>query len=300
MAAEEKPIGTIDASDLQDLIRKDYGDPLANVTEDVNKDIKKEPDVIVEGEDSRSEPVKPARSDSRVDSPIRTVEPDANLAAALRTIDELKQNQLILQDRIERSTRRTIEPEIETVEVFPNIRIIKDRTKRPVQLTPDMVKSIGLDPETAEPLEILGNAFLYVIQNVIPELTINQLDSRENRRGGVEQRRNAFEDAFPDLKDHADLVETVENNARQREGLHQKYRGVDYASQLAMRARSRIAAMRGQSLDEYMQGVKSGVTNVNRNSSVTRSRASSPSGGHGRSRSPSGMDKEMEDLYINR
>lgn len=238
-----------------------------------------------------------------------------NVPSADERIAYLERANRALESQInaERSVSRVIaertaprpQNNIEWVDTPWGIQIPKDPRQRAVQLSGEHLKLLGMDPEIAEPLNILANAFWAQIVNTIPGATLRAMDQVQDLRGRAQNRTSSFFTAYPDLVDHADFVQTVEHNARRSENLHHRHGSIDsYNEDLAMRVRSRVAAMRGQSLDDYMSGL--GVENArNRNNSrvVERpvSRARSVGGGrtNGSSRVGNGGDPVLDDMLNN-
>src|SRR4030095_10486338 len=256
MAAESNPNRDapkldIESSDFDAMLREqlrepppsDGAEPEADKPERTDL---REPEIKVEPAVTVSEPP------SGRPSPT---EPSDEVTRALSTISRLEAQVRELQTQQRETwnapTAARREPQIEFAEVIPGLTLPKDQKLWPVQLTPDLVKAAGLDPEVAPGLNILANAFLLHINNLLTPQILNQVDMGQRSRETASASVNAFFTRFPDLRDKQDLLELVEARARDADRIHEKFVGSDYMDQLGTRTRQRLAALRGQSLEQY-------------------------------------------------
>lgn len=242
---EESPL-VVDMAEANNALRPDLGAS----SED------KEP--IVEVEDqlstSREEIARGGERPAETSKETATSPaPGEDVRRALSTIESLKQGQERLErDLLEaRQTRRDREePEIEMVEVFPNVRLPKDPSRRPIQLTPDQYEAIGLDGKAAPGLNVLANALYVFMSNTLTGLVSEQVDTRIKSREDRARGAAAFYQVYPDLVGNEDLLELTERRAR-REGVAQGKSDDDYAKEIARRTRTRLAGYQGITLEEY-------------------------------------------------
>lgn len=242
----------MDSTEMADMIRSGGGAAPAPV----------EPDIIVE--DEKIERESPARERPEPSSlEERTSPPDAeNYRKALSTIEALQRDKDEALRRIaeveRRFTQPVAEPQVEMMEYMPGIILPKDETKHPVRFTPDNLKALGWepDPALARGLSILGSALLVHVNNILMPAVEQRVQQVTKSREDVSRGTAAFFDAFPDLVGEDDFIALVEQGARQRDAIHQRYTGEEYTKEVARRVRTRIAGMRGQSYDDYINGLK--------------------------------------------
>lgn len=285
---ERDQIISIDSDDLNARIRGDFGDP--NPDSPVILQDDKEPDVQTQTD------VQPQAAEARpteVGSEQPRTDRDERLAAALSTIDTLRREHEQLRSEVRMQQRPQNEPNIEYMDTPMGIPIPKDPRNRFVQLTPEQVQAVGLDPAATEPLNILANAFYASISNTLPGVSVAAVREMNRRENEAAVRFNSFFGRFPDLRDHSELVEAVERSAREREGVHMRFHGNEYGTQIARRARYAIARMRGVTLDDYERGIVQGARNTN-GQTPTGSRAVSARGGKHRPSNPSEQQREMD------
>lgn len=281
-------ITTVDAQDLQELNRT--GGDISDFVEEAEKSSDTtptrsgEPEVVVEEEERA-----PARTESQSDD---------RLSAALSTIERLERENREYSERLTglemRTTPARSEPQVEFVEVFPGVKLPKNKEQWPIQLTKPMIESIGIDPSITDGLNVLANAFFVHVTNAVTEGTIGTIDARNQEESTLRSARSAFEIAYPDLRSHPDLLGVVERNMINR-GIGRGMRASQYAAELAMRTRQRIAALRGISLEQYVAEIGRSTGEA---TAPARSRASM--GGGTRSRGgttrPRSSDNEMDEL----
>jgi hypothetical protein len=280
---ERDNIISIDSDALNERIRGDFGDPNPDSPTIVQQD--KEPDVVV------AQDVQPQAQERTVESPSEPVR-DERLAAALSTIENLKREQENIRGEIARSRQpQRFEPGIEMMDTPLGIPIPKNPQQRFVQLTPDQVQAVGLDPAATEPLNILANVFYASISNTLPGVSVAAMQEINRRENDAAVRFNSFFGRFPDLRDHSELVEAVERSAREREGVHMRFSGNEYGTQIARRARYAISRMRGVTLDDYERGL---TQPPQRNGQFSGPRAVSARGGKHRPSSQTEQQREMD------
>lgn len=250
---DNKPVNPLSmtSDEMGDIIRGDRLDPEhpQNTVDDL--EIGREPDVIVEDK----EPERPTRQDAT--SP--TVEEEDPLRKALSTIEALKREQDQLRRTVEESRRPTrpdVEPQVETIEVMRGIHIPKDRNQRLIQLTEDDLKAVGIDPTVTSGMEVLANALVERFSQIYNPYVVQTVDNRLKSRDDASKGTQSFFNAYPDLVGHEDLLEMVEMKARNQDRIHEHQRGEDYTREVANRTRSRLAAFRGQTLEEYEAGLE--------------------------------------------
>jgi hypothetical protein len=265
MAAESNPNREnqkleIDQSDFDAMIREQLNEPTrapgsepeADKPERLDTDLTpkgREPEVKIERE--------PAVIESTVPSgrPSPTEQPE-DVTRALSTIGHLENRIRELEyERQVRTTPARREPQVELAEVIPGLTLPKDQSLWPVRLTPDMVKAAGLDPEVAPGLNILANAFMLHINNLLTPAILGQVDQTYRSRETNNSAMAAFYSRFPDLRDKQDLLELVEARARETDRIHEKFAGTDYMEEVGKRTRHRIAAFRGQTPEQYVAGL---------------------------------------------
>jgi hypothetical protein len=255
MMADETPKDpqVMDSTEMADMIRNGGGpEAVAPATE---------PDVIVEDE-PKVERVPSARERPE-STDVDTSPPDAeNYRKALSTIEALQRDKDEALRRIAEVERRVAspatEPQVEMMEYMPGILLPKDESRHPVRFTPDNLKALGWepDPALARGLSILGSALLVHVNNILMPAVEQRVQQVTKSREDVSRGTAAFFDAFPDLIGEDDFIALVEQGARQRDSIHQRYTGEDYTKEVARRVRTRIAGMRGQSYDDYINGLK--------------------------------------------
>lgn len=283
---ERDAIISIDSDDLNARIRGDFGDPNPDSPTILESD--KEPDIQTPTDVQSQAP-----DQARQPSPGAGSERDERLAAALSTIDNLRREQDQLRQEVRQTVQRpAYEPNIEYMDTPLGIPIPKNPRQRFVQLTPEQVQAVGLDPAATEPLNILANVFYASISNTLPGVSVAAMQELSRRERDAETRFNSFFGRFPDLRDHSELVEAVERSAREREGVHMRFQGNDYGTQIARRARYAIARMRGVTLDDYERGIVQGTRSTQTQNGT--SRAVSARGGKHRASNQTEQQREMD------
>src|SRR5262245_25098454 len=177
------------------------------------------------------------------------------LSKALQTIEGLtkqvhdlqgRQPQVVYQDRP--ASGREALPEM--IEVLPGRMIPKDPTQRAIKLGAQDLIRMGWNEDPAGALNALANAFFHHIAEVVPTITLHQLDQQGRVYNAGQNRQNAFYTEFPDLRDFSDLAQIVENQAMQELPMGNMTQG-DWNREVGTRGRQRIAPMRGVSLEQY-------------------------------------------------
>lgn len=252
MPDDKKDPQVLDSTEMADMIRNGDGGPEATT----------EPDIVVEDEPKVERVVREERPDSVVEPSAETSQPDSeNYRKALSTIDTLQKQNEEFQRRlasVEQTRVASSEPQVEMMEFVPGVLLPKDETRHPVRFTPDNLKALGWepDPALARGLSILGSALLVHVNNVLMPAVEQRVQQVTKTREESSRGTAAFFDAFPDLVGEDDFIALVEQGARQRDLIHQRYTGEEYTKEVARRVRTRIAGMRGQSYDDYIAGLK--------------------------------------------
>lgn len=275
---------TIDSGDLYDMIRggkPDESEVDKFVKDEVEPEVEtREPEV--RAEDDKEEVVRAERS------------PD--LERALSTIER---QAALLESMSTRTPARGGEPEIETIDIFPGVKLPKDESRWPIQLTPEMLSSIGLHPgekgEVARAFNVLGNAFFMIVSNAVGEGAIRGFEARQAEREAAVMRKSAFETAYPDLRGNDDLVFAIEQNMRRERVNLQGKSDKEYAAELATRARVRLAALRGVPFEDYMRGIRNNNSDQRNRGNGSRARVTSGAR-MGRAPRQSENDRELNDM----
>lgn len=275
MASESNPVRDgladkleIDTSDFNSILREQMGDVIKpEPPKDVN-DVGKEPDVVERRDEkdidrepeviTRSEKAEPPVSQS--DDVTRALSTISRLEAE---IADLKRGQYQPTERM--PARR--EPEVEVAEIIPGVVLPKDERYWPIKVTPELVKAVGIDPEIAPGLNKLANLFMIQINSLLRPLILDEMDGRNRSRDTVNAAVSAFYTKYPDLRGQEDILDIVETKARTEDRIDQRFAGEDYMAEVARRARTRIAALRGQSLGDYETQVR---TQLARSATPTR------------------------------
>ena len=275
---------TIDSGDLYDMIRggkPDESEVDKFVKDEVEPEVEtREPEI--RAEDDKEEVVRAERS------------PD--LERALSTIER---QAALLESMSARTPARGGEPEIETIDIFPGVKLPKDESRWPIQLTPEMLSSIGLHPgekgEVARAFNVLGNAFFMIVSNAVGEGAIRGFEARQAEREAAVMRKSAFETAYPDLRGNDDLVFAIEQNMRRERVNLQGKSDKEYAAELATRARVRLAALRGVPFEDYMRGIRNNNSDQRNRGNGSRARVTSGAR-MGRAPRQSENDRELNDM----
>jgi hypothetical protein len=298
MAAESSPQPKVemDNSDFNAMIREQLREaPPDAAPETPEADVPERDESALEAPKREKEPaVIVSEQPSGRPSPTEQSE---EVTRALSTISRLEAQVRDLQTQREtlRSVAPSREPQIEFAEVIPGVQLPKDPRMWPVQLTPDLVKAAGLDPEAAPGLNVLANAFLLHINNLLTPQILGQVDATYRSRETASASVNAFFTRYPDLKDKQDLLELVEARARDADRIHERYAGSDYMDQIGMRTRARIAALRGQSIEQYNAGLATNAVAA----TGTASRASTtPVRRAGRAAATTPNQRELDDMLV--
>ena len=243
--------------------------------------------------------------DQQSDSDVEDTTP---LGKALKTIETLTGKVGDLETRLssgQQDTRqRQTEPQIEMIEILPNIRLPKDSSRWPIKVTDADLIKLGWNDEAKGPaavLNILGNALYMFAAETIPEFAGQAFETRLTQRETASKVQESFEGMYPHLKKHRDIVSLVERNERQNpsSSLRGKY-GNDYYQALGQLGEAKIADIRGITVEQYRAEVATqrGRSNQNSNEQRPRSRAVT-TGGSTRSASPvpkSDFERDSEDL----
>lgn len=283
------PENRVDATDLDRQIADMVGVP------------EQEPEV----KETPPEPAKPAPAESHEPTPPGEPVEANRLTAALKTIESLTSKISELETRFstappraEREAPRP-EPSIEFEEVLGR-RIPRDPSRRPIKLKADDLLRLGWNDDPAKALEAAANAFFDFILEAIPQYTTQTWDQRSQAERARAEKVNYFWNEHQDLKGLEPFVQTVEQMSLQDGTLNpQAFRShTEYASALGRRVREKVAAMRGQSLDQYLASVSAkGATRQPASRAVT-------TGGGSPARTPKptpgDQQKEIDDLVDNR
>lgn len=255
MADELKDPNSLDSTEMAALIRGEIADPREPSRPTVETKATTEPEVVMTDEEPKKEPSGDRSPEPSVDEGTSR-QGDDDRQKLLSTIERLeRQNaefaQLKEQFEKERSSRD--EPRVEMTEYFPGITLPKDPNKLPIRLTPDQLKSVGIDADEtlAKGLSVLGSALLVRMDAAMRPYIDERYNTLSSVRENASRGTTAFFDAYPDLAGQDDFIALVEQGARERDKIHQIYSGEAYTRELAKRVRTRIASMRGQSLQDY-------------------------------------------------
>lgn len=293
---------TIESEDLQKLIRGQNGDDDDKPTDkkDTVDSLVEEAEKTSTPETERAEPEIEVQGERRPTSEVPTSQRHPDLEKALSTIEGLQRE--VSELRGAHRTSTPTEPTVETYEPIRGIRLPKDRNMWPIRLSKEDVQSVGLDPEVAEPLEVLGNALIVYLDRLASPTIRRTAEEVVGTRGNTERQQAAFYNAFPDLVYHQDLVELVEARARNMDRIHERIRNPqEYLQEVGRRARARIAHLRGETPEQYEQKVRTWL--VSRGQAPASRQSASravtvPTTGNGATRAGnrSTQDKEMLDL----
>lgn len=263
MASETNPLRDglaekleIDSSDFNSILREQMGDVIRDTPPKPEAEVGKEPDVVERREPERAE--RTTEREPEVITRSEKAEPPVSqsdeVTRALSTISRLETEITELkrgmyQPREIAPARR--EPEIEVSEIIPGIVLPKDERYWPIKVTPELVKAVGIDPEIAPGLNKLANLFMIQINQLLRPLILDEVEGRNRSRDTVGAAVNAFYSKYPDLRGQEDILDIVETKARNEDRIAERFAGEDYMAEVARRARTRIAALRGQSLSDY-------------------------------------------------
>jgi hypothetical protein len=296
--ADEKELGNVVSSmDMAAFLSEPTETQEGQQTDLFEDSTRREPEVVVEGQDRGSEATS-RRDVAEVRGEEDSVQPrsDERLDQALRTIDRLTEERSQLLPKQQPLSTQSIE----WMDTPWGIQIPKDPRMRFVQLEAQHLEPLGIDGSIAPGLNVLANAFWASIVNTIPQNTLRAMDEIQSRRSTDRERFTSFFDEYSDLKDHVELVQLIEHQARRGENLHQRFPGQeDYRREVSRRVRSKIAAMRGISLDQYEREVGTGNNTRTlrpRNAPVSRAR-SVGGGASGRGSTPRNNDIFSDTLY---
>lgn len=206
----------------------------------------KEPEVPTETKESP--PAEPKREQVVKEPEVVATPSDQKLD---RVVDAV--NKLVETQRQPDAPRR--EPEVEYEDVL-GVPLPKDPTRRPVNVTPEQLIQMGWNEDPTKALNTLLNVVLgHVIRTYVP-LTVAQVRAERESESGKLSQKQAFETDYPDLAEQSEIVQLAES-AMWREGdPRQQFKSMDeYRKGLATNARTRIARIRGQSLEEYEKSV---------------------------------------------
>ena len=254
------------------------------------------PPELVGGQPVSPLPPEPGRPSGAPPAPEAPV--DDRLTKALQTIESLQREVADMRGRPPvvyepRPAAREVAPEM--IEVLPGRRIPKDPDLRPIKLRGEDLIRMGWNEDPAAALNALGNALLMHIADVIPQLTLSQLEETGRTYNAGVNRRDAFFNEFSDLKEFGDLADIVERQTMNEvpiQGMTQ----ADWNREVGSRVRSRIAAMRGISMDQYMASLGGRPGGAPRPRAVT----APPSGGGRRSAPANDQQREIDDLIQDR
>jgi len=183
----------------------------------------------------------------------------------------------------------------EMVEIMPGRYIPKDPSQRAIKLRPEDLVRMGWNDDPAAALNALANAFFHHIAEVVPQMTMSQLQEQGRAYNAGQTRKEAFFGDFPDLKEFGDLADVVERQAMQELPIQNMTQG-DWNREVGNRVRSRIAAMRGISMEQYTASLGSRPGGAPRPRAVT----APPSGGGRRAPAAGDQQREMDDLLEGR
>lgn len=177
------------------------------------------------------------------------------LAKALKTIEAQERRLTELESRPGTTREERREPQIEMVEILPNLRLPKDKSQWPLKVTVKDLIALGWNEEAkgpAEVLNILGNALYLFAVETIPDLAGKAFETRLTERETMSRTQNAFEGMFPHLVKHRDIVSLIERNERQNpsSSLRGKF-GNDYYKALGQLGEAKIADIRGITVEQY-------------------------------------------------
>jgi hypothetical protein len=186
----------------------------------------------------------------------------ANLKRAL----EATEQQLYSERQRYRAGSNQNQPrQIEYTKTPWGSEIPKNPDDRPVRVTGEHMKALGIDPEFAEAFEVMGNVLWNQIVNVIPSGTLEAMKQYNQQQNVVQETTNRFFNRYSDLAEHEPLLQTIQRDARERENLHHKLQGDDYGDEIARRTRTAIARMRGISLEQYEREVDNSTARSSQN-----------------------------------
>jgi len=271
---------TVDVTEFQQMMRGDDGATVEEAKEEISTK-EREPEVIV-AED---------RADTRTED--KEDRKPTELQSALSTIDRLQEQ---INDLSRRTSSvesvKTKEPEIEWEEVAPGMRLPKNKEQWPVRLTSELLESVGIDGSIAKGLNILANTFFFHLSGSIGSGVVETVGRQQSENMAGEMRKRAFYTAYPDLVGKEDIVGATEQMLRQQNFHRRGLPDSQYAAEVVVRTRARVAALRGQTLEEYSRGLDNGKT-VQRAAGGSRARSSA--GG----RSPRVIDSNSNDRELN-
>jgi hypothetical protein len=227
-------------------------------------------------------------------------EGETDLQKALKTIEKLSADVEELRRPRRVETRQEPEVTVEQEDIL-GVKLPKDRTKRPIQLTDDDLVKVGWNDNPRVALENLGN-LLFVR---ILDAAIGQARTIAQNTMSVQRTRSSLKEKFfndnPDLKDHADLLDMTEGRLR-ADGLRDRVKtGSEYLDTVAKETRTRIAAIRGVSYDDYMASIAKGATGGNGGTTTSgrvagRAVTAGAGGRGGTTSQPTGFAKDAADL----
>lgn len=272
---------TIDSRDLMDLLGPEPSKAESS---------KAEPDISW-----GDEPAERAATPAPTPEPEIVVKDDDEQTQLKIRLDAAMRTNEALARQIE--ARRPVEPDIEFIEPMQGYRVPKESKYRPIQIPPALLEAVGIDPAIAPGLEVLGNVFYQFINSTVPTQTIQALTQRQQQDRIRQERYTSFQSRYDDLADKMDFVKTIEEDAR-REGMYQ-LPPPEYERELVRRTRSRLASIRGITLEQYENELNSRRNNSNSNSNVSsftgRSRAVSAGTGKRTAPPRRGGDSLFED-----
>ncbi len=269
---------TIDADEFNKMLRGENTEVEETVKEAEKPAEKPEPKVEKEEETAETEEVDVKEQLRRANETISRMS---------RDIDEVRRG----------VGRKETREDLEMIEVLPNVRLPKDESKWPVRLTEDAVEAVGLDKSATKGLNVLANALVQFVSDVIPDIAVERVMTQMRGREDSSRSRQTFEEEYPDLKGNEDIMEVVERKFRQ-DNADARMSNQEYQRGLARAARSRLASMRGMSYDEYVREVSGGTTRTT--DTPARSRAVSTVSGRARQVTKQGGKSELDDMIDNR
>ena len=260
----ESDITSIDSTELADSIREGLD---LEPEEKVEKP-EREPSV------RKPELEKPGDIETRLTQAMKTIE------GLTSRVSDQDRELSYLRGSVE--TRGKTDTEGDFIEVLPNVRLPKDESKWPIQLTDDDLVKLGWNDEKIGPgraLRALGNALYMAVLQTVPNYTKKMLDVETDTGARNAKRLESFFSLYPDLKDHQDYLEIIERKLRNDNPDVTKGSSDVYYETLGESARNSLARVRGVTREQYDAEVasKGSDTRTRGGSNSPRSRASGPS-----------------------
>lgn len=247
------------------------------------------PPELLGGQPQTPAPEGPGRGRGDEDRLSKALETIAGLQREIADIKGQPRQQVVYQQ-----PPPSGEMPMEMMEVFPGRVIPKDPDKRAIKLKSEDLLRMGWNEDPAMAINTLANAFFHHIAEVVPAITMAYLGEQNTRAVSARTREETFYGEFPDLKDFSDLAQIVEQQAL-AEGRIQGMSQQEWNREVGGRVRSRIAAMRGVSVDQYTASVGAPRSGAPRSRAVT-----APPARSGQRAPANDQQKEMDDLLEGR